>query len=86
MCVCVCVCVMPKTFKSCSNCEVQHSYVLPSFISKTMSSEFECLVGRLLSTSTLFHSFLLAQSVHCGSHCPYIVLPIGVCVCVCVCV
>ena len=28
VCVCVCMCVTPKSFKACSNCEVQHSYAL----------------------------------------------------------
>ena len=30
VCVCVCVCVTPKTIKSCSSCEVQKTYFLPS--------------------------------------------------------
>ena len=77
-CVCVCVCVTPKTFKSCSKCNVQHSYVLPSFIRKPMSSEFERLAGRLLSTSILIHSFLLPTPyVHCGPHCHQVVLGPG---------
>ena len=28
VCVCVCMCVTPKHSNHCSNCEVQHSYIL----------------------------------------------------------
>ena len=84
VCVCVCVCVrarvgaMPKT--SCSNCEVQHSDVLRSFVSETMSSEFERLSGKTLSTSTLIHSFFWpALYVRSGSHCLQVVLAPGSC-------
>ena len=38
VCVCVCVCVTPKSFKSCSNCEVQHL----RRTAKRPNHEFKC--------------------------------------------
>ena len=76
VCVCVCVCVPRESIQSCSNCEVQHSYVLPTFVSETMSSELERLAGKLLGTSTLIRTSSLLHmytAVLTGSHCPCII-------------
>ena len=73
----VCVCG-PVTLKSCSNCEVQNSYVVPSFISETMSSTLKRLTSRVLHSSALIHNFLLhPPCVHFGSHFHYVLLGHG---------
>ena len=61
----VCLCLFlwggggGRTLRSCSNCKVHNSYVLQLFHSETMSFQFDHLVGKLLGTRTLIHSFLI---------------------------
>ena len=69
--MCVCVCVTPKTSKSCSNCEVQHSYVLRSFISETCVCVCVsvCTLGSLHHTSPLYSSVCTAAMFGCMCFC-----------------
>ena len=93
-CVCMCaracvrVCVSRYQFHSCSNCEVQHSYILP--LLQTISSEFgpaglcACVRVCVLHMCVCMCVFACVCLHVCVCICVFACVCLHVCVCMCV--